>query len=213
MPVHIFLGALVQAAISLVLNSFATMGNTCSSSLIDFSWSTAIIWLIIICALVVAFWFYKRRTQHYTERKAYVQQGGDADLYEDFMAWKAANRIREARGGLLTANFQETTFSSVSQQQHRRQSCQVQASSPLPPDPPARRQSKPAQLQAAQQAMDVESCLPVIQALQALLSQQQSMAHVAQVHQPMQARQLSQAESDISSPPARHGNWRDVQEV
>ena len=58
MPVHFILGSVLQAAVSYLLTTFASMGNSCSSSIIDMSWSTAWMWLLIFACIAAACYYY-----------------------------------------------------------------------------------------------------------------------------------------------------------
>ena len=72
---------------------FENMGNSCSSSLIDMSWSG--MGTLIIIALLVACgcYYYATHVRQRTKRRVYRDNGFDMDLYAEFEAYRS-NRGR-----------------------------------------------------------------------------------------------------------------------
>ena len=82
--VNIFCGLLV----SLLLLLLQVMGNTCSSSLIDMSWSGIGIIILLLIVAAAGFYFYSRRVHRHHRRRVYRDSGFDMDLYREFQDYR-----------------------------------------------------------------------------------------------------------------------------
>ena len=71
------------------------MGNSCSSSLIDFSWSGIGTIIILLLLIGGAAYFYSTRLRRHTRRRVYRDNGFDMDLYKEFEAYRS-NRSRQS---------------------------------------------------------------------------------------------------------------------
>jgi len=72
------------------------MGNSCSSSLIDLSWSgfgTILLILVVICA---GAYFYSTRVRRITKRNLYRKNGFDLELYSEFEAYRREQSHRRS---------------------------------------------------------------------------------------------------------------------
>ena len=80
---------------------FEKMGNSCSSSLIDMSWSG--MGTLIIIALLVACgcYYYATHVRQRTKRRVYRDNGFDMDLYAEFEAYRS-NRSRRKHMPAIT---------------------------------------------------------------------------------------------------------------
>ena len=91
MPLRIVVASVIQYFISLILT--LTMGNSCS--VIDFSWNSMGLWLIIVFAVLGAIYYYRHRVRRTTKKEIYKTNGGDMDFYKEFIEWKTKTQVEQ----------------------------------------------------------------------------------------------------------------------
>ena len=86
MTVHILVASVIQYFLSILLP--LVMGNQSSCSIIDLSWNSMGLWIIIVAAGAAAIYYYRHRIRRTTRKEIYRSNGGDMDVYKEFMDWK-----------------------------------------------------------------------------------------------------------------------------
>ena len=198
MAVHIVVAAVIQYLVTFLLN---IMGNQSSCSVIDFSWNSMGLWLILLAAAAGAIYYYRHRIRRSTRRKIYRAGGGDMDLYKNFLEWRERQEI-EPPNPHLRAIEPPRQYNPPPNPPHRQQPQPDQPyNAPAPRAHFPRRQHHYDDLESG-----LESLLPLLRALQA---QQQTRPEPTASPSGLQSPPAS-GRPDIASPLARQSVWQDV---
>ena len=168
--------------------------GTCSSSIINMSWSSAWLALILLGAAACAAYYYRHRIRRSTRRRAFCESGMDEDLYREFRDWHTDRTARLA----------------------------LPPPQPVQPQyyPPPRRLGALPDLPDVAQGQDTLAILmPLVEALrrQDHETYQASPRPEPLYSSPQQTRRTDaappgkpQAAADLASPPARHSVWQNT---
>ena len=162
MTVHILVASVIQYFLSILLP--LVMGNQSSCSIIDFSWNSMGLWIIILAAGAAAIYYYRHRIRRTTRKEIYKTNGGDMDVYKEFMEWKVRQQYEAQLPPLRAIEPPDR------QRQLERYAQPAQPA--VPPPFPAQR--CPARLEDLESGL--ESLIPILRSLQQ--SQRLSLIHI-----------------------------------
>ena len=92
MTIHIVVASAIKYVLSLFFS--VIMGNQSSCLIIDLSWNSMGLWIVLIGAGAAAVYYYRHRIRRTARKEIYRTNGGDMDVYKELWNGKFANSTK-----------------------------------------------------------------------------------------------------------------------